>query len=115
MNITTERKVYKVMSDTAKVSVSVQTKRYVLKHERTLVGQTTYDQVIGETPSGTLNGSNVTFTTAYNFIPETVQVLVNGLEQKRVRDFNTTGNNTILLTEPPYSGETILVHYSKVA
>lgn len=60
---------------------------------------------------GTINGSNATFTTPDNFIPETVTVLVNGLGQKKVRDFNTSGTNTIIFTDSPTVGETLLTNY----
>lgn len=67
--------------------------------------------VFGETPSGTVNGSNATFTTAFSFVPETVEVFVNGLKQKRVTHFNTSGSNTILFSDSPQSGDLILVNY----
>jgi hypothetical protein len=69
--------------------------------------------IIGETPSGAVNGSNATFTTAYDFIPETVEVQVNGLVQRPVADFITTGTRTITLTSSPQPGETIQVDYQR--
>lgn len=67
--------------------------------------------VSGETPSGVLNGSNATFTTQFAFVPETVEVFVNGLRQKRIRDFNTSGSTTISFSDSPQSGDLILVNY----
>lgn len=69
--------------------------------------------VSNETPAGLIDGSNATFTTAFHFIPESVEVMVNGLYQKRIRDFNTTGNHTIILAISPGAGETLLVNYIK--
>lgn len=67
--------------------------------------------VIGEVPSGSIDGSNATFETAFNFVPESVEVYVNGLNQLPLLEFNTSGNRTIILTESPGMGERILTNY----
>ena len=67
--------------------------------------------ISNETPSGALDGSNATFTTAFDFDPDSVAVYVNGLFQKRIADFNTSGSRTISLTASPGPGENILVNY----
>lgn len=67
--------------------------------------------VIGETPSGLINGSNVQFTTAQSFVPETVQVFVNGVSQTLTVDYVTTGTTTILLSVSPIVGDYIRVNY----
>lgn len=67
--------------------------------------------VFGETPTGSVNGANATFTSQFNFVPESVVVLVNGLEQRRVTDFNTSGTQTIVLTDAPQAGESVRVNY----
>jgi hypothetical protein len=67
--------------------------------------------VIGETPSGAVNGSNATFTTAQNFVPESLQVFINGVSQTSGVDFITTGSTTITLTVSPVSGDYIRVNY----
>jgi hypothetical protein len=67
----------------------------------------------GETPSGSVDGSNATFTSSYPFVPETVSVTVNGLWQKRVENFNTTGDQTVTLATSPGVGEKILINYLK--
>lgn len=69
--------------------------------------------VTGEIPAGAINGSNATFTAAFNFIPESVEVQINGLVQRRVTDFNTTGTQTIILTSSPTPGETVQVDYQR--
>lgn len=69
--------------------------------------------VYGETPAGLVNGSNATFTTAYDFVPEKVQVMINGIIQKPVAHYNTSGLRTITLSDSPNTGETILVTYIK--
>ncbi len=70
--------------------------------------------VVGETPSGAVNGSNATFTSLSPFVPESVEVMINGLYQKRVRDFNTSGVQTIILSSSPNAGELILINYTKI-
>lgn len=67
--------------------------------------------VIGETPSGAVNGSNATFTTSQNFVPETVQVFINGVSQTNAVDYTTSGTTTITLNVSPVSGDYIRVNY----
>lgn len=67
--------------------------------------------VIGETPSGAVNGSNATFTTSQNFVPESVQVFINGVSQTNAVDYTTSGTTTITLNVSPVSGDYIRVNY----
>lgn len=69
--------------------------------------------VVGEVPSGLVNGSNATYTTAFNFYPDTVDVCINGLSQKKPTHFNTSGTNTIIFADSPTVGEVITVNYIK--
>lgn len=71
------------------------------------------NSIVGEIPLGAINGINAVFTTANNFIPESVSVFLNGLNQKRISEFNTSGTNTIVVAESPNPGEIILVNYLK--
>lgn len=71
------------------------------------------DMVVGEIPSGTVDGSNATFITAFEFVPESVDVFINGLKQKKVLHFNTSGTQTIIFSESPLPGDQILVNYLK--
>lgn len=70
-------------------------------------------RILNEIPTGVLNGMNATFTTQHDFVPGSVEVFVNGLKQKLINDFNTTGVRTILLAQSPNSNENILVNYIK--
>jgi len=70
-------------------------------------------RIIGETPTGAINGSNATFLSAFNFIPESVEVVVNGLIQRVVTDYNTTGLTTVILTTAPLTGESIRLNYTR--
>lgn len=72
------------------------------------------DLVLNEVPSGALNGSNATFTSAFNFVPESVEVFINGLKQTIINDYNTSGNTIIVLTFSPASTENIIINYKKV-
>ncbi len=67
--------------------------------------------VIGEIPTGAVNNSNADFTAGSNFVPETVQVILNGLTQRRIADFNTTGTNQFFLTESPQAGDFLQINY----
>lgn len=64
-----------------------------------------------ETPSGAINGSNATFQSLSDFVPESVIVLVNGVAQRRIADFNTSGVRTVTLTESPTVGESVRLNY----
>lgn len=68
-------------------------------------------QVVGEVPSGTINGANATFTSQYPFIPESVAVFHNGVMQKKVDDFNTSGTQTIIMAVSPEAGTRVLINY----
>lgn len=72
------------------------------------------DFVFNEVPQGGVNGSNAVFMSAYDFVPESVEVFINGLLQKPIIHFNTSGNQTILFTESPNSGDQILINYIKI-
>lgn len=70
--------------------------------------------VIGEVPLGVINGSNATFTSALDFVPETVMVYAGGVRLKKVDDFQTTGNTTVIFNQSPQTGENILIDYIKL-
>lgn len=66
-----------------------------------------------ETPAGAVDGINATYTSSFDFIPETVKVYVNGLLMKRLQDFNTYGTNQINMSVSLGVGETIQIDYYK--
>lgn len=70
--------------------------------------------VIGEIPVGLINGSNATYTSLNDFIPETLEVKLNGLSLTKTLDYNTIGNNTINFFISPLVGEKILINYIKL-
>lgn len=67
--------------------------------------------IIGETPTGAINGSNAQFTTAQNFDPASVSVFLNGVNIINGVDYITTGQNTILLNVSPVNGDYLRVNY----
>lgn len=70
--------------------------------------------VTEETPSGTINGSNTTFTLANTPTAGTVRVYLNGVRQKSGagNDYTIT-STTITFTTAPVSGDVIIVDYMK--
>jgi hypothetical protein len=69
--------------------------------------------VYGEVPSGVINGINATFTSAFNFDNTQMNVFINGVLQKIVQDYNTTGLTTINFVTSPIVGDTIIINYIK--
>jgi hypothetical protein len=67
--------------------------------------------VIGEEPNGIINGMNATFTTDNGFVPETIQVFVNGVSQTNGIDYTTTGTQTININYSLVVGDIIRVNY----
>ena len=69
--------------------------------------------VLGEELTGVINNSNSTFNTAFNFVPGTVVVRVNGLSQRMVTDYNTSGTTTIIFSSSPQVGDYVAADYRK--
>ena len=70
-------------------------------------------RVVGEPAAGVKNGSNVTFTTVYSFIPESVEVFVNGVRQKNL-GFVTVGGNTVELVVAPLASDIVETNYTRL-
>ncbi len=69
------------------------------------------DFVFSEIPNGIVNGINSVFTIGFNtYIPETLQVFVNGVLQKITQDYTVSGIN-IMFNFSPQTGETLLINY----
>lgn len=67
-----------------------------------------------EIPTGTINGTNKTFTTARGYVGATLEVFINGLKQRRGADFTETtpSSGTFTMDEAPLTGDSIFVNYS---
>lgn len=69
-----------------------------------------------ELATGNVNGINVTFTSQYPFVPTTLAVFLNGLEQVINTDYTEIDNHTIRFVTPPIGGEdadTIQLNYQR--
>jgi hypothetical protein len=76
-------------------------------------GKQLQDDWLQETPTGLVNGSNVTFTlSASPSDPKWVQVFIDGLKQKYGTDY-TVSSSTITMTSAPANGQSIEAVYLK--
>lgn len=66
-------------------------------------------QIARETPAGTVNGSNTTFTLAHNFQAGTTSVYLNGLLEFFCTEL---APNQIQFSDPPHPGDLIRVSYT---
>jgi hypothetical protein len=71
------------------------------------------NQVIQETPNGSINGINATFTVDFAFDPDTVEVYVNGIHATSGVDYTTSGTLTINFTYSLAVGDVLRVNYNK--
>lgn len=71
------------------------------------------DQVFGETPSGTLNGINTTFTLANAYVADTLQVRLNGQLLRADDDFKQ-GPQTFTFTTAPQSWDTVIAAFQNL-
>jgi hypothetical protein len=60
---------------------------------------------------GVINGSNASFTTTQDFIPASIKVYVNGLLQLQPGGYSTIGNDSILFTSSPLTGDELQATY----
>lgn len=77
-----------------------------------IAGLTSGNFSINETPAGTINGSNTSFTTGNAPVSGTVQVFLNGLLQT-VNDDYTISGSTITYATAPIAGDVLRVTYIK--
>lgn len=64
-----------------------------------------------ETPSGSINGSNVTFTLAFTPLEnDAVTVYLNGIFQKPTTHYTISGS-TITFVSAPAVGQDVVVYY----
>lgn len=72
--------------------------------------------IVNEIPSGSINGSNVIFTTTNQFTSGTTQVYLNGQRLKLGAsfDYTETTSTSITLNLAPIPGDVVLVDYWRV-
>ena len=54
---------------------------------------------------GNIDGTNTTFVSSFHFIPGTLDVFLNGLEQHSPSDYIEIDTHTIQFVNPPLGGE----------
>jgi hypothetical protein len=60
--------------------------------------------LIKEDAIGAIDSSNTTFATSFHYIPGTLRVLLNGLEQGAPADYVELTSNSFEFVEPPIGG-----------
>lgn len=66
--------------------------------------------VVGEIPAGDIDGSNDLFTTSAAYVG--LIVYLNGLRQQVTVDYSLTSSTTFTFTNPPMTGDVVIVDYS---
>lgn len=74
-------------------------------------GGGSYATVTAEVPTGTKDGSNVTFTVGHNFVAATTAVYRNGLREHLGVGYTEASANSLAFTTAPLSDDEILVDY----
>jgi hypothetical protein len=67
-------------------------------------GGTIHSFALGEVPSGTVNGTNVTFTLAHTPISSTLALYFNGLRERQGTDYTLSGATATFTTAPDSGG-----------
>ena len=65
---------------------------------------------------GDVDSINTIFTSQYPFVPTTLRVFLNGLEQILMEDYDEIDNQTIQFVTPPVGGEdadTVQLNYQR--
>jgi hypothetical protein len=66
---------------------------------------------LGETPTGTVNGSNTVFTTSAAYKTGSLTVYINGLRQKKTTHWTETTSTTFTMNQAPATGDLVTVDY----
>ena len=66
--------------------------------------------VVGEVPTGLINGSNQNYSTADDFV--FLWVFKNGVRQALTTDYTIIGADTFQMVSAPLTGDTLLVDYT---
>lgn len=65
----------------------------------------------GETPTGTIDGANKTFTSAAAYRAGLLGVYLNGLRQRSGADYSETGTQSFQFINAPLPGDSIVIDY----
>lgn len=79
----------------------------------TSIGGTAHVHRFNQDLTGTLNGTNLIFTTPSNFVTNSTRLYLNGIRQRisASYDYTETGVNEITFVVAPISGDSLLVDY----
>lgn len=72
-----------------------------------------YEEV-NEVLVGVVDGVNSSFTTSFNFDPDTTIVFINGVKQRKPIHYNTVGSNTVIFSDSPLAGDLLEINYVKI-
>lgn len=75
------------------------------------IPETRFNESTNNSLSGSIDGSNVTFGTSYNFDIKNFEVKLNGQEITNGVDYNITSNRTFDMTDAPSSNEILSTNY----
>jgi hypothetical protein len=68
-------------------------------------------QIWGETPIGTIDGTNLSYTTANAYSTGLLAVYLNGLRQRRQDDYTETGTQSFQFVNAPLAGDGLSIDY----
>lgn len=73
----------------------------------------TNSTISSEAPSGTIDGSNTTFTLSRAYIAGSLEVYIDGIHQRRTTDYTETtpGSGVFTMAAAPLSGQTVYCNY----
>lgn len=99
---------------TAPASGTQLTATYIIGSQVMIAGSSSL--ATDETPTGSVNGSNTSFTTTKPYVANTLQVYVNGIKQKRGTHFSeiTPTSGTFTISDAPLTGDDVMVEYQFV-
>ena len=78
----------------------------------TAPGQSNF--IFNEVPTGSINGINTIFITAFKFKPGSTELYINGLRQTLNVHYTETGTNQITIVDPPQTGDTVQMDYISI-
>ncbi len=91
-------------------TITINGTTFDLSANRTWTVGSSVTPVSGETPTGTINGSNATFTIAHTPVSGSVSVFLNGLMERPTTDWTISGS-TITMIDIPQTGSNLLINY----
>jgi hypothetical protein len=74
-------------------------------------GSAPLQMIWGETPAGTIDGTNQNFTSVSAYRTNLLSVFLNGIRQRRINDYTETGSNSFQFVNAPISGDVLSIDY----